>query len=128
MNMVSGLTAKGQMQGQEISAAMQSRRDQMDAMAKTQAIQAAQTGLAGEEAMIGIQDKGEAKGNAAEQQISAAYGEAQNYESGMVDDIGAAGMYGVLNSGILNQGGGDSGIGAAGAGVSAAGVSKKKKK
>lgn len=130
MNMVSGLTARGQLQGQQISAAAQDRRTEMQGMAKAQAIKAAQTGLAGEEAMVGADDKGFLKNKQAQQEIYLAAGEDAAYTNGIIDDVGAGVMMGAggLGANTSAKSAGSSAGVSAGKAVSIVGNSAFKKK
>ena len=102
MNMVSGLTAAGQNQGQKISAAEETRRKQAMVAAKMQSARAAAAGLAGKQAQIDLEDKAYGMTENKNQQINQAA--AQNYAafSGMVDDIGSIGM---MAGGAMGEGG-----------------------
>lgn len=93
MNMVSGLTAKGQMAGERISANESTRKGRARIASKTAGIQAARTGLAGKQAQIDL--KNEARGQELQSRglISQSTGEMFNMISGAVGDIGAAYLY-----------------------------------
>ena len=93
MNMVSGLTSKGQLAGQRISASESERKNRARVASKTAGIKAAATGLAGKQAQIDL--KNQARGQELQSRglISQSTGEMFNLISGAVGDIGAAYLY-----------------------------------
>jgi hypothetical protein len=98
MNMVSGLTARGQLEGQKISASEAERRKRAMVASKGAAINAAETGLAGTQAQIGLQDQAYAMTMQKQQQINEAAAQNNAYYSGMAADIGAAYAYNNTNN------------------------------
>lgn len=97
MNMVSGLTARGQLQGQRISAAESQRRKEAQVAAKSQAVRAAQTGLAGKQAQIQLQDKGWAKTQNKQSMNNQAAAMNNAATQGMINDIGGMALYAGAN-------------------------------
>ena len=92
MNMVSGLTSKGQQATERISASEASRRKEAAVAAGTQAVRAAQVGLAGKEAQIQLQDKAYQKTLQKQAQINQAVGQNYNFYASALGDLGSAAM------------------------------------
>lgn len=102
MNMVSGLTAQGQRQGQAISAQENARRREAAVAAKGQGIKAAQTGLAGKQAQIALKDKAYGRTMQKQDQINRASAQNYNFYSGALGDLGSAFMMNKMYGGGID--------------------------
>ncbi len=92
MNMVSGITARGQMSGQRISAEGNARRRQARAQSKGAAIQAANSGLAGKQAQIDLRDQTYNMVMQKQQQINQTAAQQNDYYTGIIRDVGGGVM------------------------------------
>ena len=122
MNLVSGLTAKGQQNAQELSVGEEARRKEAQSAAAQQAIEAAQAGLAGKQAKLGIDDSTYGKIMQTSTAINQAQGEWANYMGDAIGDAGSSIMLGATAGGTQPLdfskgfgGGADSSYGVAGA-------------
>jgi hypothetical protein len=104
MNMVSGLTAKGQNRSQQNAVQENNRKTQLMASSKGAAISAAESGLAGEQGQIALNDKMYNRTQQKQLMNNETARQNQEYWTSLVGDAGAGVMYSQMYGGGTSGG------------------------